>query len=347
MRGYARSLLNQYILENSSVPVIQQGIGLCHVYIHTEADFSKALEVTLNSKCQNPSVCNAMETLLIDESIASKLLPMLYKKFINASTQLKGCEKTQQIIDVSFATNEDFDTEYLDNILSIKVVDNMEEAIKHIDTYSSKHSETIITENLLLAEKFMNRVDSSCIYVNASTKFTDGKTFGFGSEVGISTSKFHARGPIGVNELTTYKYKIYGKGQIKVSWQGSFGYFGLFFIIIFASLLEFIPLALIMLPLGYLSSLYNISLIIPIVLGMVLFLFREGSNFKIIKKIFLKYPNFSTIINRKIRGLEQFTSLPSALSKMPKRGLLLFKLLNTSFWVTFFTVVGYAIQVLI
>ncbi|MEA3554567.1 MAG: glutamate-5-semialdehyde dehydrogenase [Campylobacterota bacterium] len=207
--------LIKYISSNSSVPVIKHDKGLCHTYIHKDADFTKAIDVSINAKCRRAGICGAMETLLIDENVASKLLPKLKEQFDKHSTLLKGCSKTMKIIDVVEATQEDFDTEYLDNILSIKVVSNLEEAIKHIRQYSSSHSDAIITENCTDAELFLNSVDSACVYLNASTQFTDGGEFGFGAEVGISTNKLHARGPMGIDGLTTYKFKILGSGQTR------------------------------------------------------------------------------------------------------------------------------------
>ena len=207
--------LIKYISTNSSVPVIKHDKGLCHTYIHEKADFKKAVDVTINAKCRRAGICGAMETMLIDESIANELLPTLKQEFDKHSTLLKGCAKTQKIIDVELATDEDFDTEYLDNILSIKVVKNIDEAIAHIRKYSSSHSDAIITENYTEAEKFLNSIDSACVYLNTSTQFTDGGEFGFGAEVGISTNKLHARGPMGVEGLTTYKFKIYSDGQTR------------------------------------------------------------------------------------------------------------------------------------
>jgi len=207
--------LIKYISKISSVPVVRHDKGLCHTYIHTNADPKKALSIALNAKCQRPGVCNAMETLIIDRAIAKTLLPSLYKAFIDAGTKLKGCRGTREFIFIDQATDDDFNTEYLSNQLNIKVVNSVDEAISHITKYGSGHSEAIITENYTVAEKFMNTIDAACIYVNASTRFTDGGVFGFGAEVGISTNKLHARGPMGINELTTYKYKIYGNGQIR------------------------------------------------------------------------------------------------------------------------------------
>ncbi len=207
--------LIKYISKNSTVPVIKHDKGLCHTYIDKYADFKKAINIAVNAKVQRPGVCNAMETLLVDENIAEKILPLLKNEFDKFETELRGCEKCCKIIKIKKAKEEDFETEYLSNILSIKVVKDIDEAVKHIEKYSSNHSEAIITEDLSTAEEFLDRVDSSCVYVNASTRFTDGHEFGFGAEVGISTSKLHSRGPMGINDLTTYKYKIYGSGQIR------------------------------------------------------------------------------------------------------------------------------------
>ena len=207
--------LIKYVSQNATVPVVKHDKGLCHTYIDKDADFEKAIAIAINAKVQRPGVCNAMETLLVHEEIAADILPMLLYEFEQYDTYLKGCEKTRKIINVDEALEEDFETEYLDNILSIKVVDSLKEAIDHISKYGSGHSEAIITENYTTAERFLNEVDAAAVYVNASTRFTDGGEFGFGAEVGISTNKLHARGPMGINDLTTYKYKIYGKGQIR------------------------------------------------------------------------------------------------------------------------------------
>jgi glutamate-5-semialdehyde dehydrogenase len=207
--------LIRYIAKNSLVPVVKHDKGLCHTYIHKDADPKKAISIAINAKCQRPGVCNAMETLIIDREIAKKLLPSIYKAFIDAGTKLKGCNATREFIFVELATEEDFNTEYLANRLNIRVVNSIDDAIEHITRYGSGHSEAIITENYTEAEKFMERIDAACVYVNASTRFTDGGVFGFGAEVGISTNKLHARGPMGINELTTYKFKIYGNGQIR------------------------------------------------------------------------------------------------------------------------------------
>ncbi len=207
--------LIKFISKNSSVPVVKHDKGLCHTYIHRDASHSKALNIAVNAKCQRPGVCNAMETLLLDEPIAKVLLPGLYKAFVDAGTKLKGCAKTREHIFIDPATDKDYNTEYLANELNIKIVTGIDEAMEHIIRYGSGHSEAIITENYGAAEKFMNTIDAACVYVNASTRFTDGGAFGFGAEVGISTNKLHARGPMGINELTTYKFKVYGNGQVR------------------------------------------------------------------------------------------------------------------------------------
>jgi len=207
--------LIKHISENATVPVIKHDKGLCHTYIHKSADFKKAVSIAINAKTQKTGVCNTMETLLVDRKIAYEILPILKEEFDKKNTDLRGCEDTLSIIDIKKATQDDFETEYLSNILSIKTVEDLDEAILHIQKYGSNHSESIIAEDIGAAEEFLNRIDSSCVYVNASTRFTDGSEFGFGAEVGISTSKLHARGPMGINDLTTYKYKIYGNGQIR------------------------------------------------------------------------------------------------------------------------------------
>ncbi|CAA6804000.1 MAG: Gamma-glutamyl phosphate reductase (EC [uncultured Sulfurovum sp.] len=207
--------LIKYISSNASVPVIKHDKGLCHTYIHKDADVNKALDVSINAKCRRVGICGAMETLLVDENIAPTILPQLKVAYANYETELRGCVKTQKYIEVTTATDEDYATEYLSNILSIKVVSNVAEAIAHIRTYGSDHSDAIITENYTDAEIFMNSIDSACVYLNASTQFTDGGQFGFGAEVGISTNKLHARGPMGIEGLTTYKFKIYGSGSTR------------------------------------------------------------------------------------------------------------------------------------
>lgn len=207
--------LIKYISENSSVPVIKHDKGQCHVYIDKDANLQKAIAIAVNAKCQRPGVCNAMETLLVDKEVANIALPALEEAFNEQNTQLIGCERTRELIEADIATDKDYHTEYLANILNIKVVDGVEGAIEHIAQYGSGHSEAIITQNITTSEKFLNNVDASSVYVNASTRFTDGGAFGFGAEVGISTNKLHARGPMGIEGLTTYKFKIYGNGQVR------------------------------------------------------------------------------------------------------------------------------------
>lgn len=207
--------LIRYISQNSSVPVVKHDKGLCHTYIHKDADIEQAVAISVNAKCQRPGVCNAMETLLVDREIAHIALPKLYAAFNEEETQMYGDAVVQEIIEVELATMDDYDTEYLANILSIKVVDGVDDAITHITQFGSGHYEAILTENYTAAERLLNRIDATCVYVNASTRFTDGGAFGFGAEVGISTNKLHARGPMGINELTTYKFKIYRQGQVR------------------------------------------------------------------------------------------------------------------------------------
>jgi len=207
--------LIKYVSQNATVSVVKHDKGQCHTYIDKDAKLDNAIAISLNAKVQRPGVCNAMETLLVDKAIAKEALPRLKESFDKAHTQLKGCSSTQEIINISSANDEDFDTEYLANILNIKVVDGVEGAIEHITRFGSGHSESIITENITNAEIFLNAIDAACVYVNASTRFTDGGAFGFGAEVGISTNKLHARGPMGIEGLTTYKYKIYGSGQTR------------------------------------------------------------------------------------------------------------------------------------
>jgi len=207
--------LIKYVSENSSVPVIKHDKGLCHIFVDKDAAHNKIIDIAINAKCQRPGVCNAMETLLIHEEIAAYILPGLYDAFTEEETVLKGCEETAKYIDVKIATEDDYNTEYLANILNIKVVKNVDEAIDHIALYGSGHSESILSENYTVVNKFLDYVDAACVYANASTRFTDGGAFGLGAEVGISTNKLHSRGPMGISDLTTFKYKIYGKGQVR------------------------------------------------------------------------------------------------------------------------------------
>jgi glutamate-5-semialdehyde dehydrogenase len=207
--------LIRYVSENATVPVVKHDKGLCHIFIDKNANHDKAIEIAINAKVQRPGVCNAMETLLVHKEVAPYILPPLHEAFISFDTELKGCDTTRQHIDIQCATHEDYDTEYLANTLNIKVVNDVEDAIYHINKYGSGHSEAIISENYSTVNKFLGQVDAACVYANASTRFTDGGAFGLGAEVGISTNKLHSRGPMGINDLTTFKYKIYGNGQIR------------------------------------------------------------------------------------------------------------------------------------
>jgi glutamate-5-semialdehyde dehydrogenase len=207
--------LIQFVSQNASVPVVKHDKGVCHLYIDKDAKIDDALKIAVNAKVQRPSACNSIETLLIDSAVASLVLPLVFDVFKRENTLLKGCEATRALIDVQEALSDDFHTEYGENILNIRVVEGVDGAIEHIVEFGSAHSESIVTENITTAELFMNSIDASTLYVNASTRFTDGGMFGFGAEVGISTSKLHARGPMGIEGLTTYKYKVYGKGQIR------------------------------------------------------------------------------------------------------------------------------------
>ncbi|MFL0252190.1 glutamate-5-semialdehyde dehydrogenase [Clostridium neuense] len=206
------------VVQNSTVPVIQTGVGNCHVYVDKAADFKMAENIIVNAKVQRPSTCNAMETLLVHKDIAKDFLPIMCEKLASLHVEIRGCAKTSAIVKtvkIIPATEKDFATEFSDLILSVKVVDSIDEAIDHIFKYGTKHSEAIITNNYANSQKFLAEVDAAAVYVNASTRFTDGGQFGFGGEIGISTQKLHARGPMGLNELTTLKYIIYGNGQIR------------------------------------------------------------------------------------------------------------------------------------
>ncbi|MBR6551677.1 MAG: glutamate-5-semialdehyde dehydrogenase [Clostridia bacterium] len=207
------------VTENAKVPCIQTGTGICHVYVDCEADFNKALNIIENAKTSRPSVCNAMEVLLVNEKIANEFLPLVKEKLVDNrnenKVELRLCEKASKIIDGKNAGENDFDTEFLDYILAVKVVEDVNEAVEHISLHSTMHSEAIVTENKQTADVFVKGVDSSSVYVNVSTRFTDGGEFGLGCEMGISTQKLHARGPMGLEELTTYKYIIKGDGQIR------------------------------------------------------------------------------------------------------------------------------------
>ena len=205
------------VVENAKVPVIETGVGNCHAFVDESADIEMASNIVFNAKTSRVSVCNALETLLVHEKIAEKALPAIYDRMKEKNVEIRGCEKTKAVLGdfVKDAKEEDYATEFLDYIISVKVVKDLDEAIDHIAKYSSGHSETIITESFKNAESFLNRVDSSAVYVNASTRFTDGGQFGLGAEIGISTQKLHARGPMGLENLVSTKYVIRGEGQIR------------------------------------------------------------------------------------------------------------------------------------
>ena len=212
--------LIQNVVNNATIPVIETGVGNCHIYVDEYADLDMAVNVVFNAKTQRISVCNACESLLVHEKIASTFLPMLQRKLLEKNVELRTDEVCLTYLDktsgvVKEAEELDWGTEYLDYILSIKSVSNVEEAISHINKYNTAHSESIITTNAQVAEKFLNEVDSACVYWNVSTRFSDGNEFGFGAEIGISTQKLHARGPMGLEALTSYKYVIYGDGQVR------------------------------------------------------------------------------------------------------------------------------------
>ena len=203
------------VVENSTIPVIETGTGNCHIFVDESADMEKAISIIFNAKTQRIGVCNACESIVVHEKVKDALLPKLAEKLKEKQVEIRGDEKVAQVIDCVPATEEDYGTEYLDYIVSVKTVSSVEEAIAHINRYNTKHSEAIITEDMQNAEQFLNGVDAACVYVNASTRFTDGFEFGFGAEIGISTQKLHARGPMGLRELTSYKYTIKGNGQIR------------------------------------------------------------------------------------------------------------------------------------
>ena len=210
--------LIQAVVENAIVPVIETGTGIVHVYVDKGADFQKALEIIENAKTSRPSVCNAMEVLLVDRAIASDFLPLVKERLVDEqerSVELRLDEDAQAIISGTAAQEQDFDTEFLDYILAVKVVDGVEEAVDHIEAHSTHHSDAIVTENPETAAYFTKQVDSAAVYVNASTRFTDGGQFGLGCEMGISTQKLHARGPMGLREMTSYKYIVIGNGQVR------------------------------------------------------------------------------------------------------------------------------------
>ncbi|MGF7049884.1 glutamate-5-semialdehyde dehydrogenase [Paenibacillus sp. DS2015] len=210
-----RSLI-QNVVTNATVPVIETGAGVCHTYIDETAELTMATEISLNAKVQRPSVCNSMETLIIHEAFAALHLPHLAEQFRKANVELRGCEPTLAIVPwATAATSEDYGTEYNDYILNVKIVNNIQEALSHIAQYGTQHSECIVTEDKTQADYFIQEVDAAAVYHNASTRFTDGFEFGYGAEIGISTQKLHARGPMGLPSLTSTKYRIYGNGQIR------------------------------------------------------------------------------------------------------------------------------------
>ncbi len=209
-------LINK-VVRASNIPVIKHYKGICHVYVDDYADLNMAERICFNAKVQRPGVCNAMESMLVHRDIALRFLPGMARKLMDAGVEIRGCPITRRILNgkIKPATEEDYRTEYLDLVLSVKVVDSLEQAILHINTYGSHHSDSIVTDDEKNAKEFLSKVDSACVYLNASTRFTDGYQFGMGAEIGISTDKLHARGPMALEELTTYKYVILGNGQIR------------------------------------------------------------------------------------------------------------------------------------
>lgn len=208
--------LIRFVQENSRIPVIKHYKGVCHVYVDRFADLKMAREIAFNAKVQRPGVCNAMETLLVHKAVARRFLPEMIREFRAAGVEIRGCPETCGIVKgLKKAEESDWSAEYLDLILSVKVVERLEAAIGHINRYGSRHSDSIVTQNKARARRFLDMVDSACVYANASTRFSDGYEFGFGAEIGISTDKLHARGPMALEELTTYKYKVFGSGQVR------------------------------------------------------------------------------------------------------------------------------------
>lgn len=204
------------VASKSRIPVIKHYKGICHVYVDEHADLNMAHKISINAKLQRPSVCNAMESLLVHKDVAARFLPVVIDELKQKGVEIRGCKKTKKIVkEIKLAKESDWSTEYLDLILSVKVVSDIDQAIEHIARYGSMHSDAIVTDNYQNAMEFLKRVDSACVYLNASTRFTDGGEFGMGAEIGISTDKLHARGPMGLRELTSYKYVIFGNGQIR------------------------------------------------------------------------------------------------------------------------------------
>jgi glutamate-5-semialdehyde dehydrogenase len=207
--------LIQTVVEHARMPVIKHFHGVCHIFVHAEADFEMAREIIVNSKCQRPGVCNSLETLLVDQKIASAFLPEMIKQLEAQGVEVRADAKTSATVGESMTEPDSWDVEYLDLILAVRVVENFDQAVEHISTYGSHHTDTIITENKEIAESFLKQIDSAAVFWNASTRFSDGGQFGFGAEIGISTDKIHARGPMGLEELTIYKYIGRGTGQIR------------------------------------------------------------------------------------------------------------------------------------
>ncbi|GAA0086105.1 glutamate-5-semialdehyde dehydrogenase [Clostridium sp. CTA-7] len=208
--------LIQTVVKNATVPVIETGVGNCHIYVDEDCDFDMAKNIIINAKTSRPAVCNAAEKMIINENVAEEFLPSIVKALREKDVEIRGDEKVKYLIeDIKEANEEDWSKEYLDYIISAKIVKNVDEAINHINKYGSGHSEAIVTNSYKNSQKFLNKVNAAAVYVNASTRFTDGSEFGFGAEIGISTQKLHARGPMGLKELTTIKYIIYGNGQIR------------------------------------------------------------------------------------------------------------------------------------
>ena len=213
----------RYIMNNTNIPVLGHADGICHVYVDSDADLDMAVNIAVDSKCQYVAVCCAAETMLVDEKIAKEFLPKVKTALQANNVELRGCEKTAKIIDVNPATEEDWSTEYLDYILSIKIVACLDEAIEHINNYGSSHTDAIVTNNKEKAQRFMDLVDSANVFWNCSTRFADGYRYGLGAEVGISTNKIHARGPVGLEGLLIYKWKLLGTGQIVADYTGPNG----------------------------------------------------------------------------------------------------------------------------
>jgi glutamate-5-semialdehyde dehydrogenase len=204
------------VVEKATVPVIETGTGNCHIYVEEDADLERAVDIVINAKCQRPGTCNAEEKLLVHKNVAEKFLPTIVNALVNHGVEVRGCKKTIEIVpEVKPATEEDWGTEYLDLIIAIKVVDDLDEAISHINRYGTKHSESILTAEFNKALKFIREIDAAAVYWNASTRFTDGNQFGLGAEIGISTQKLHARGPMSIQQLTTTKFYILGRGHIR------------------------------------------------------------------------------------------------------------------------------------